>query len=177
MIKFNHIALAGLLPALLSASPVGSQGPAAAKRAVAVATKPNVVLVFMDNFGWGEPGFNGGGIIRGTSTPRMDSIAKDGLRLTNFNVEVQCTPSRSSLMTGRYAIRSGNAKVPLGEGIYGIVQWEYTMAEMLSDKGYATAMYGKWHLGRTPGRFPSDQGFDEWYGPANSTEEAGGSQA
>jgi len=90
---------------------------------------------------------------------------------------VQCTPSRSSLMTGRYAIRSGNAKVPLGEGIYGIVQWEYTMAEMLSDKGYATAMYGKWHLGRTPGRFPSDQGFDEWYGPANSTEEAGGSQA
>ena len=64
--------------------------------------KPNIVIVFMDNFGWGEPGFNGGGVIRGAATPRMDSLAAEGLRLTNFNVEVQCTPSRSSLMTDRY---------------------------------------------------------------------------
>ncbi|MDH3954699.1 MAG: sulfatase-like hydrolase/transferase, partial [Gammaproteobacteria bacterium] len=75
--------------------------------------KPNIVLVFMDNFGWGEPGFNGGGIIRGAATPQIDSLADEGLRLTNFNVEVQCTPSRSALMTGRYAIRSGNGTVPL----------------------------------------------------------------
>ena len=70
--------------------------------------KPNIVLVFLDNFGWGEPGFNGGGIIRGAATPRLDKLADEGLRLTNFNVEVQCTPSRSAIMTGRYAIRSGN---------------------------------------------------------------------
>ena len=94
--------------------------------------RPNIVLVFMDNFGWGEPGFNGGGIIRGAATPRLDKLASEGLRLTNFNVEVQCTPSRSALMTGRYAIRSGNGTVPLGEGVYGLVQWEVTMAEMLS---------------------------------------------
>ena len=75
--------------------------------------KPNIVLVFMDNFGWGEPGFNGGGIIRGAATPRLDQLAREGLRLTNFNIEVQCTPSRSALMTGRYAIRSGNATVVL----------------------------------------------------------------
>ena len=134
--------------------------------------KPNIVLVFLDNFGWGEPGFNGGGIIRGAATPRMDQVAAEGLRLTNFNVEVQCTPSRSAIMTGRYAIRSGNGTVPLGEGVYGLVQWEVTMAEMLSEAGYATGMYGKWHLGRTPGRFPTDQGFDEWYGVPNSTDEA-----
>ena len=134
--------------------------------------KPNIVLVFMDNFGWGEPGFNGGGIIRGAATPRLDSLASDGLRLTNFNVEVQCTPSRSALMTGRYAIRSGNATVPIGEGVYGLVQWEVTMAEMLSEAGYATGMFGKWHLGRTEGRFPTDQGFDEWYGVPNSTDES-----
>jgi arylsulfatase len=134
--------------------------------------KPNIVLVFMDNFGWGEPGFNGGGIIRGAATPRMDTLASEGLRLTNFNVEVQCTPSRSALMTGRYAIRSGNGTVPLGEGVYGLVQWEVTMAEMLSEAGYATGMYGKWHLGRTEGRFPTDQGFDEWYGVPNSTDES-----
>jgi len=134
--------------------------------------KPNIVLVFLDNFGWGEPGFNGGGIIRGAATPRLDQLAAQGLRLTNFNVEVQCTPSRSAIMTGRYAIRSGNGTVPLGEGVYGLVQWEVTMAEMLSEAGYATAMYGKWHLGRTEGRFPTDQGFDEWYGVPNSTDES-----
>ncbi|UCC85336.1 MAG: arylsulfatase [Gemmatimonadota bacterium] len=134
--------------------------------------KPNIVLVFMDNFGWGEPGFNGGGVTRGAPTPRLDRLADQGLRLTNFNVEVQCTPSRSALMTGRYAIRSGNATVPLGEGVYGLVQWEVTMAEMLSQAGYATGMYGKWHLGRTDGRFPTDQGFDEWYGVPNSTDES-----
>ena len=134
--------------------------------------KPNIVLVFMDNFGWGEPGFNGGGIIRGAATPRLDRLASEGLRLTNFNVEVQCTPSRSALMTGRYAIRSGNGAGPLGEGIYGLVQWEFTMAEMLSEAGYATGMYGKWHLGRTRGRFPTDQGFDEWYGIPNTTDES-----
>jgi len=134
--------------------------------------KPNIVLVFMDNFGWGEPGFNGGGIIRGAATPRLDQLASQGLRLTNFNVEVQCTPSRSALMTGRYAVRSGNGTVPLGEGVYGLVQWEVTMAELLADAGYATGMYGKWHLGRTEGRFPTDQGFDEWYGVPNSTDES-----
>jgi arylsulfatase len=134
--------------------------------------KPNIVLVFMDNFGWGEPGFNGGGIIRGAATPQIDSLADAGLRLTNFNVEVQCTPSRSALMTGRYAIRSGNGTVPLGEGVYGLVQWEVTMAEMLADAGYATGMFGKWHLGRTEGRFPTDQGFDEWFGIPNSTDES-----
>ncbi len=139
---------------------------------VSAEEKPNIVLVFMDNFGWGEPGFNGGGIIRGAATPELDKLADEGLRLTNFNVEVQCTPSRSSIMTGRYAIRSGNGTVPLGEGVYGLVQWEVTMAEMLSDAGYVTGMFGKWHLGRTPGRFPTDQGFDEWYGIPNSTDES-----
>ena len=134
--------------------------------------KPNIVLVFLDNFGWGEPGFNGGGIVRGAATLRLDQLASEGLRLTNFNVEVQCTPSRSAIMTGRYAIRSGNGSVPLGGGVYGLVQWEITMAEMLSDAGYATGIFGKWHLGRTRGRFPTDQGFDEWYGISNSTDES-----
>ncbi len=134
--------------------------------------KPNIVLVFMDNFGWGEPGFNGGGIIRGAPTPRIDALAAEGMRLTNFNVEAQCTPSRAAIMSGRYAIRTGNGTIPLGGGVYGLVQWEITMAEMLADAGYATGMFGKWHLGHTEGRFPTDQGFDEWYGIPNSSDEA-----
>ena len=135
------------------------------------ADKPNIVVVYMDNFGWGEPGFNGGGIIRGAPTPRLDTLAAEGVRLTNFNVESQCTPSRAAIMSGRYAIRTGNGTIPLGGGVYGLVQWEVTMAEMLSDAGYATGMFGKWHLGHTEGRFPTDQGFDEWYGIPNSSDE------
>lgn len=134
--------------------------------------KPNIVLINMDNFGYGELGVYGGGILRGGATPRIDALASEGLRLLNFNVEAQCTPSRAALMTGRYAIRTGNGSVPLSTPRYGLTQWEYTMAEMLSDAGYQTAMYGKWHLGQTEGRFPTDQGFDEWYGTPNSTDES-----
>lgn len=126
--------------------------------------RPNIVFIFLDNFGWGEPGFNGGGIIRGAPTPAMDALAAEGLRLTNFNVESQCTPSRAATMTGRYGIRSGNHTVPLGGGVYGLTQWEVTMAEMLKDVGYNTLMLGKWHLGWSEGRYPTNQGFDEFYG-------------
>ena len=134
--------------------------------------QPNVVLVFMDNFGYGELGVYGGGITRGGPTPRIDQLAAEGIRLTNFNVEAQCTPSRAAIMTGRYAVRSGNGSVPLDTPLYGLTQWEYTMAEMFSDAGYRTGMFGKWHLGQTEGRFPTDQGFDEWYGIPNSSDES-----
>jgi len=134
--------------------------------------KPNIVLVLMDNFGWGELGTYGGGLIRGAATPRIDSLADEGMKLLNFNVEAQCTPSRAAILTGRYAVRTGNGSVPVGAGEYGLTQWEYTLAEMLSDTGYATGMFGKWHLGDSKGRYPTDQGFDEWYGIPNSSDES-----
>jgi len=136
------------------------------------ASKPNVVLVLMDNLGWGELGVYGGGILRGAPTPRIDKLAGEGLRLLNFNVEAQCVPSRASLLTGRYAVRTGNGSVPLDSPIYGLLKWEYTLAEMFADAGYSTAMYGKWHLGQTKGRFPTDHGFEEWYGIPNSSNDA-----
>ncbi|MBL8213611.1 MAG: sulfatase-like hydrolase/transferase, partial [Bryobacterales bacterium] len=134
--------------------------------------KPNVILILMDNFGWGELGVYGGGILRGAATPRLDQLASQGMRLLNFNVEAQCTPSRAALLTGRYAVRTGNSTVPLESPLYGLTQWEHTLAESLSDAGYATAIYGKWHLGQTEGRFPTDHGFDEWYGIPNSTNDS-----
>lgn len=135
--------------------------------------KPNIVLVLMDNFGYGEIGVYGGGILRGAPTPNIDSIAAEGFQLTNFNVEAECTPSRSSLMTGRYGIRTRQQPDDSPRDIwYGITQWEITLAEMLSDAGYATGMFGKWHLGNTQGRYPTDQGFDEWYGIPNSSDQA-----
>ena len=153
------LALAALLPAA---------APAAEPE------RPNIVLVVMDNFGWGEIGAYGGGVLRGAPTPRIDSIADEGLRLLNFNVEAECTPSRTSLMTGRFGIRARQrpGDGPPREIWYGITKWEYTMAEMLSDAGYATGIFGKWHLGNTEGRFPTDQGFDEWYGIPNSSDQA-----
>ena len=134
--------------------------------------QPNIVLVFMDNFGWGELGTYGGGILRGAPTPRIDSLADEGMKLLNFNVEAQCTPSRAAILTGRYAVRTGNGSVPIGAGVYGLTQWEVTIAEMLSDAGYETAMFGKWHVGDSPGRYPTDQGFDEWFGIPNSSDES-----
>jgi arylsulfatase A-like enzyme len=68
--------------------------------------KPNVVFILMDNLGYGEVGVYGGGVLRGAPTPRVDQLAAEGTRLTNFNVEAQCTPSRSAIMTGRFPIRS-----------------------------------------------------------------------
>lgn len=133
--------------------------------------KPNVVLMMVDNLGWGEIGTYGGGVLRGAETPRLDALAEEGMKLLNFNVENQCTPSRSALMTGRHPIRSGTTRVVWGV-LYGMVNWEKTMAELFSDAGYQTGMFGKWHLGDTPGRFPTDQGFDEWFGVANTTDES-----
>ena len=135
--------------------------------------KPNIVLVLMDNFGYGEVGVYGGGVLRGAPTPNIDSIAAAGFQLTNFNVEAECTTSRSSLMTGRYAARTRLQPGGEARGIwYGITEWEVTLAEMLTDAGYATATYGKWHLGAVEGRYPTDQGFDEWYGIPYSSDQS-----
>ena len=138
----------------------------------AAGRKPNVVYFFVDNLGFGELGCYGGGILRGADTRRIDGFATEGLKLLNFAPEAQCTPSRSALMTGRYSIRSGTHTIPipgLGEG--GLVAWERTVAEILSEGGYATQILGKWHLGDTQGRWPTDHGFDEWYGVPRSYDE------
>ncbi|MEV8212955.1 sulfatase-like hydrolase/transferase [Leifsonia sp. NPDC077715] len=124
--------------------------------------QPNIVVFFWDNFGWGELGCYGGGVLRGAPTPRIDALAGEGLKLLNFNVESQCTPSRSALLTGRHPIRSGTQTVDVTGGADGMTQWEVTSARALSDAGYATGMWGKWHLGSDPeARSPIDFGFDE----------------
>ncbi len=140
--------------------------------AAQAADKPNIVFILTDNLGYGEIGAYGGGITRGAPTPRIDSLATEGARFLNMNMETQCTPSRSSLMTGRFSIRSGTYAVPFGGVPEGLTQWEITLAESLSAAGYATALHGKWHLGSHDGRLPNDQGFDEWYGIPRTTDEA-----
>lgn len=135
------------------------------------APQPNIVLVLADNLGWGELGCYGGGILRGAPTPRIDALAAEGIRFLNFNVESDCVPTRSALMTGRHPIRTGAIQsIPAGMP-QGIVPWEITIAQLLSARGYATGMFGKWHLGDREGRYPKDRGFDEWYGIPRTTNE------
>ncbi len=132
--------------------------------------RPNIVLMFPDNLGWGEVGVYGS--VRGVPTPRIDQLAAEGIRLNNFNVEFSCVVSRAALLTGRYAVRTGAVQSS------GMTLWEVTLAEALKPLGYATALYGKWHLGGHDWlgkREPTNQGFDEWFGIPLSSNEAQGS--
>eukprot|EP01036_Dinobryon_divergens_P049975 gene49976-biopygen40791 len=106
---------------------------------------PNIVLILADNLGWGELGCYGGGVLRGAPTPRIDALSEEGLTCLNFNVESDCVPTRSALMTGRHPIRTGAMQsVPAGLP-QGLIPWEITIGELLQGAGYATACFGKWH--------------------------------
>ena len=129
--------------------------------------RPNIIIMLVDNVGWGDVGVYGGGVLRGVSTPRIDTIASEGMRLLNFNAEPMCVATRSALMTGRYPIRTGTT------GFTSLPRSEITIAELLSGTGYATAIFGKWHLGEDNGLFPTDRGFDEWYGIPETSGSAG----
>lgn len=123
------------------------------------ADRPNIVLMFPDNLGIGEVSAYGGP--RGVPTPNIDRIAAEGIRLTNFNVEYSCVVSRIALLTGRYAVRTGEGYAA------GMTLWEVTIAEALQSLGYSTALFGKWHVGGDAWesrREPTHQGFDEWWG-------------
>ncbi|MDT5167194.1 MAG: hypothetical protein QOD02_509 [Mycobacterium sp.] len=135
-------------------------------------TSPNVVFFHVDNLGFGELGCYGGGILRGAHTKRIDAFAAQGFQLLNYAPESQCTPTRSALLTGRHAIRSGNHTAS-GHGMpFGLVSWERTLGDIFSEAGYATSCLGKWHVGDEEGRWPTDHGFDAWYGPPHSYDEA-----
>jgi arylsulfatase len=129
---------------------------------------PNIVIMYPDNLGYGEVGIYGG--TRGVPTPRLDALAAEGMRLTNFNVETFCTPSRAALLTGRYGVRSGTLRYT--QPWPGMTLWEITLAELLAPLGYTSALFGKWHLGNAAGRSPTSQGFAEWYGIRDSSNES-----
>ena len=124
--------------------------------------RPNVVIMLADNVGYGDIGAYGAGEIRGMPTPRIDQIASQGLRLTQFLVEPGCTPSRAALMTGRYSVRAGLSTI-IGGGTANTLQAsEVTLGELFKSQGYATALVGKWHLGADEQSWPTRQGFDEF---------------
>jgi len=129
------------------------------------ATPPNIVIIYADDLGYADLGCYGSPTIR---TPHLDQMAAEGIRFTDFysGAEV-CTPSRTALLTGRYALRSGMAgarRVLFPNSSGGLPPDEVTIAESLKSVGYTTAHVGKWHLGIHEGSRPQDQGFDDSYG-------------
>ena len=149
------VAAAGLAPeALVSA----------AMAQAATGERPNVVFILADNVGYGDLGCYGGGELRGAPTPNLDRLAREGLRLTQFLVESTCTPSRAACMTGQYPIRHGLSLIASPGGPFQLSGGAYTMGDLFKGAGYATAMFGKWHLGATPESLPGAHGFDEFYG-------------
>jgi arylsulfatase len=124
--------------------------------------RPNVVVMLADNVGYGDIGAYGGGEVRGMPTPRIDQLASEGLRLTQFLVEPGCTPSRAALMTGRYSPRAGLSTIIVGGTPNTLQASEVTLGELFKSRGYATAIVGKWHLGASERSWPTRQGFDEY---------------
>ena len=144
----------------------GASGVSGASGARPPRQKPNVIIIFADDLGYGDLSCYGHPTIR---TPNIDRMATEGQRWTDFYVAAcVCTPSRAALLTGRLPVRSGmtsNKKrvlYPTSNG--GLPGSEITLAEGLKQAGYATGLVGKWHLGHLPQYLPTSQGFDYYYG-------------
>ena len=133
------------------------------------ATTPNVILIVADDLGFGDLGVFGATRI---NTPHLDAIAGRGAALTGFYAAANiCSPSRAAILTGRYPIRSGLGwDVVTAADQHGLPLAEVTIAELLKDRGYATGMVGKWHLGNRLEFWPTRQGFDSFYGVPHSND-------
>jgi arylsulfatase A-like enzyme len=121
----------------------------------AFAAKPNIVIVITDDQGYGDIGAHGNTMI---NTPAMDKLHGESVRLTNYHVDPTCAPTRAALMSGRYSANTGIWHTIMGRSMMN--PEEETIAEVLKKSGYATAMFGKWHLGDNYPLRPEDQGFD-----------------
>jgi arylsulfatase len=121
---------------------------------------PNIVYILLDDLGFGEIGMPSLDVIRGYSTPNIDRLARGGLTFSRMYTEPTCTPTRAALMTGRYAVRTGTDEAKSVVSGEGLSAWETTLAEVLSQAGYATVHIGKWHLGDIEESYAFNQGFD-----------------
>jgi arylsulfatase A-like enzyme/acetyl esterase/lipase len=123
---------------------------------------PNVVIIFADDMGYGDPACFGGGF---AATPHIDRLAREGIRFTDFHVaQAVCSASRAALLTGCYPNRLGIHGALGPKDSHGLATAETTLPELLQTRGYRTGMVGKWHLGHHPPFLPTRHGFDEYFG-------------
>ena len=150
MKRRDFLKRAGLTAASLAAAPeMLFAGKSPAKR-------PNVVLVMTDDQGYGDLACHGSPIL---TTPNLDKLYTQSIRLTDFHVNPTCSPTRASLMTGRYCNRTGVWHTIMGRSL--LRKDEVTMANIFADNGYRTGIFGKWHLGDNYPFRPHDRGFDQ----------------
>lgn len=122
---------------------------------------PNIIHIMWDDTAYGDVGIPAVQQIRGFETPNLNTMAQEGILFTRMYTEVGCTPSRAAVITGRLAIRSGMYNIGMLLESHGMSEKEVTLAEVLSEAGYATAFHGKWHLGDIEESYPHNNGFDE----------------
>lgn len=159
---FSSICLVGICLAGISSICDLAQGAEPTQ----TSRKPNVIIFYADDLGWGETGIQGNPQI---PTPHIDSIAKNGVRCTQgFVAATYCSPSRAGLLTGRYPTRFGHEFNRIAN-VSGLDLQETTLADRLHGLGYKTACVGKWHLGDGPEYRPTKRGFDEFFGTLANT--------
>ena len=122
---------------------------------------PNIIHIMWDDTAFGDIGIPALAAIRGFETPNLDRIRDEGIMFTRLYSENACTPSRAAVITGRHPVRTGMGVVDWPLGFGGLRGDEVTTAEVLSEEGYATAFYSKWHLGDIEESWPHFHGFDE----------------
>lgn len=122
-------------------------------------TRPNILLILTDDQGWGDLGINGNPVLE---TPNLDALGKSSIRFDRFYVSPLCAPTRASILTGRYHLRTGTSWVTHRDEV--MRAGEKTIAEYLKDAGYVTGCFGKWHNGEQYPNDPIGQGFDEFFG-------------
>ena len=144
--------------------------PPATFAAQARAAKPNIILLFADDLGYGDIGPFGSKVNR---TPNLDRMARAGMRLTSFYAAPVCTPSRAQVLTGCYAKRVSLPNVIFPAASVGLNPAEHTVAELLKARGYATMCIGKWHVGDHPDYLPTRHGFDHYFGLPYSNDMGG----
>jgi arylsulfatase len=128
-----------------------------------VGKKPNVLVFLMDDVGWMDPGFNGGGVAVGNDTPTMDQLANQGLVLTSAYSTPSCTPTRATIHTGQNPLHHGLLRPPM-YGEKGGLDGEATFPKLLQKAGYITQGVGKWHMGENEASLPQNVGYDDYYG-------------
>ncbi|KLU05077.1 Choline-sulfatase [Rhodopirellula islandica] len=166
--KFDRsVPFAGNFEAVI---PRPEQDKAAEERLAALKAKtgqrPNILWLVVDDMGFGDPGCYGGGGLAGASTPNIDRLAAEGLKLTSCYAQQTCTPTRSAILTGRLPVRTGLTRPILAGDKITANPWEdeISLPKLLRDAGYVTLLSGKWHIGESERMRPHDVGFDEFYG-------------
>ena len=176
--KWNSALLVVLCLGLVAAGDAGAQQPArSGQPEPQQAQRPNILVIFGDDVGWMNVSSYGGDIM-GVQTPNIDRIGREGLRLTSFYAQPSCTAGRAAFITGQLPVRTGLTTVGTPGSPAGLQKEDITLAEILKARGYATAQFGKNHLGDLEEHLPHRHGFDEFWGNLyhlNGNEDLGGS--